>query len=168
MVSVFLIGFPVIFTIIVGLLDKYLFKSGLKLDAHIGIGLLLSIFIIFPTISIMEQAYREQSHYYDQEMVALKDSETMIVSRHSTDSKLYYYYMVKNGNMMESRQAEQGSASITYLSEGEEPYVEVYKEMPKSSILEWIFPESYDSKYYSYVFHVPEGSVDESFNVNLK
>jgi len=128
-------------------------------------GIIISA-LIFITLSTINMQYREYVKWNEHEVKALQDNETFMISRYSSDSSLYYYYMVKNNDgSYESRKASQDYSSIKYTSET--PKVIVYKKEAKSKIVQFFMPIREYVGDYKYVFYVPEGSIEENYNVDL-
>ena len=135
--------------------------------SEIGNGLLSVIItaVIAVVLSLMNMNFREYEYQYAQEIVAVQDSQVTVISRYSSDSDLYYYFMVKDGDGYKSRKVSQEYATIHY-TEGNSK-VKVYKKESTNKLIQFLIPiETYVGDY-KYEFYLPKGSIKEDFNIDL-
>ena len=94
------------------------------------------------------------------ELIALKDNT--FLSRHGEDLKYIYFYESPRGITYGEIDAD--DAYIHYISAGETPRIQEWKEYSKSNFKNWLF--SIERTYYT--IYLPEGSVIEnSYQIDL-
>jgi hypothetical protein len=121
--------------------------------------------VIFIAFSYMNMSFREYEYQYSQDIVAMQDSETMIISRHSADSELYYYFMVEDEGAYKSRKIDQNESTIRF-TEGK-PKLEVYKKESTNKFIYFFMPVNSYITDYKYDFYVPEETIKEEFKIDL-
>lgn len=131
---------------------------------RIGTAYLISGIVFAIVVSVAED-YREYEHKYTHNLVALQDSETMIVSRNAGYSQMYYYYMISEGGSYKSKQSDQAESTLRYTDE--QPRVEVYKKESNNKFIYFLMPVKTYARDYRYDFYIPEGTIKEEFEVDL-
>lgn len=160
-VIVFIVFYFIVIPLAVYGVSKYVFKSENELE--ISLATITLIMVAFCAISYSSLGFGEYELYDTRDLVAVQDSETLVVSRYSSDSEIYYYYMQQIGDTYYPKKASQSESVIKYTDD--DPIVKVYKLEPPNKIMELL---SLGSSEYEYEFYLPEGTIQEDFNVDLK
>lgn len=105
----------------------------------------------------------------DQKVIALQDGRStsgeFFLGTGSVDSKIKYTYMTVEENEMEMKQIDYDDAVLIYSPH---PKVEVYKAHYKNKIVKFFFGDQPFLSNTKYKIYVPEGTVKESYNVDLE
>lgn len=120
------------------------------------------VFMMIPYFFSVKYDYQ-----FSQRVVAMQDNQTYIISRHRVDSTINYYYMIEYGNGYISQIAPQ-SRSIIYTTK-DKPEMKYYKEKFNNQLVRLIWGDyRWDSSADRYEFYIPEGSIKQDFNIDLK
>lgn len=161
--AVLAVFYFVVLPYIVHLIYKYIFKGKNELE-KVLLQVLASM-ILFIAASFSFYGYGDYELYDTRELVALQDSETLVVSRYSADSKIYYYYMHKVGDSYYPKQASQSLSMIRY-TEGY-PVVKVFRQEAPNKVIAFLSYSSGMVGEYKYEFYLPNGTIKEEFNIDL-
>lgn len=113
----------------------------------------------------------KELYLYDFEIQAMKDNHTYVVSRYSGESSLEYHFIREMDGRIHEGHTDASDSSI--IEDGENK-VDVYVEVPRvgsglfMKLQDWA---SFDGQILiqkEYVYHVPKGSVERDFNVDLE
>lgn len=157
----FIIYFVTIPLIVIFISFKVFNSDDELLSLLVSVTVSMLVFVVFNYSTLSLEEYKP---YDTRSLVALQDSETLVVSRYSSDSEIYYYYMQQIGNTYHPEKASQSKSVIRYTSDS--PVVKVYKKEIPNKFIEFLtFGESHE---YKYEFYLPKGSIEEDFNVDLK
>jgi len=146
-------------------LFDYIFGKFSKDQLLNGLGAFVLSIVICLGFGFANMHYRDYVHWNTQDIVAMQDNETMIISRYSTDSKMYYHFMVDNGDHYKSRRVSQNVSTIRY-TDGK-PKLEIYKKESTNKFVYFFMPIREYVNDYKYDFYVPKGTIKEEFNVDL-
>lgn len=160
-IVVFLGFYFIVIPIVVYSVYRYVFKS--KNELEMSLVAITLIMVVFCAIAYSSLGFGKYELYDTRDLVALQDSETLVVSRYSADSEIYYYYMQKIGDTYHPKKASQDLSVIKYTAD--DPVVKVFKLEPPNKIIDLL---SLEYSEYKYEFYLPEGTVQEDFNVDLK
>lgn len=89
-------------------------------------------------------------------------NQAIYVSRYSNSGKMKYHYIVQTEKGLAFDEVCAKDSYINFTNEA--PRIEIYETRPKNSIINFLFGWTD----YEYHFYVPEGSVIDSFEINLK
>jgi hypothetical protein len=156
----------VLYIIIFPLLFDYLLGKVSKDKLFNGLCAFVTSMILFIAFSFMNMHFREYEYWYSQDIVAMQDNETMLISRYNADSTLYYYFMVDNGDSYKSRRVDQNVSTIRYTDTN--PELKVYKKESTNKFVYFFMPIKEYVNDYKYDFYVPEGTIKEEFNIDLE
>jgi PDZ domain-containing secreted protein len=113
----------------------------------------------------------EQKYLYQFEIEAMKDNHTYVTSRYSGDSELRYYFIRERDGAIYTGYTKANQSSI--IEDGGN-YVEVYTEVPEVATGFYNIMDklaSFDGSPMTskeYIYHVPEGSIDYDYKVDLE
>lgn len=162
--AVLAVFYVVIVPLIVHLIYRYILKKKDQLMPAL-LSVLVSM-VTFIVASVSFQVHGSYELYDTRDIVALQDSETLVVSRYSVDSGIYYYYIQKIGDTYHPRQAKQNLSTIKYTDEN--PTVKVYRQEAPNKIVEFLSYSSGMVGNYEYEFNLPKGTIKEDFNIDLR
>lgn len=143
----------------------------------IGVGILGCLIGMFPLaiggVVFEITATPEDYEYVDLErtnLIALKDNfqveGTSFLFSSITDEELKYTYIYEEPNCgMTTNTIKASKVYIKYIDENETPYIQKWKKLPKSNIIDWLFLVG-ETKY---TIYLPQGSVIENeYQIDLE
>ena len=167
------------FALIVGILIivgsvLYAIFSELGDSTDIFVGVLMSVVItgFLVVISFIIGQEFEADEVYDsktESIVALKDNSVstghFFIGSGYIDSDLYYYYFTENEDKGKEFYSVEAEKTILYDDEKESiAYIETKKMKNSNPIINFFFITNRQKQ----EIHIPEGSIDYSFSVNLE
>jgi hypothetical protein len=149
---------------------------GVAIFATIACGVIYVIIVGLIMIPIANVSVPTKLTYaWQVEIVAMQDSKSYIVSRHSVDQSDRYYYMVKSGDYYQSSWVSQNNTKIFMTDK--KPYV-VKTYIQERQIHNWFQKDmvrilkflDYDNNNLdrNYEFYIPTGSLVQEFKVDLQ
>ena len=146
----------------------------LEILFHIFCGILLSIAITFSILmfSFLTGQEFEADEIYDTEkesIIALKDNNLStgysFVGSGYIDSNLYYYYFTEDKDGGKDFHSVEAKRTTLYDDGNKEnAYIEIKKMRNSNPIINFFFITDRQEQ----EIHIPEGSIDYSFSVNLE
>jgi hypothetical protein len=155
-----IIGWVVLSPFIIGIL-VFIFKF----LCYLG---LIGVFI---TNSLFFGGHTEDKYLYQFEIQAMKDNSTYVQSRYSGDSELEYYFIREMDGRLHTGHTDADESSI--VEDGGNT-VKVYTEVPAIggklyALLDRLASMDGDvMTRKEYVYHIPEGSVDRDYEIDLE
>jgi hypothetical protein len=113
----------------------------------------------------------ETKYLYEFEIEAMKDSHTYVTSRYNGDSELRYYFLREIDGAIHTGHTKAGQSSI--IEDGDN-VVKVYTEVPEFATGFYNLMDklaSFDGEPMAtkeYVYHVPRGSIEYDYKIDLE
>lgn len=122
-------------------------------------------FIIFGYSSMFVPT--EYEYQFSQEIIAIQDSQTYLISRYNVNSTIKYYYIINYNGGYISQNVPQNNSII--FETNNKPEVKYYKERYKHKISRLIFGEYKEIiGADKYEFYIPTSSIKQEFNIDLR
>lgn len=113
----------------------------------------------------------EEIYQFDFQIEAMKDNHTYVQGRYSGDSELKYYFVRETNGRLHTGSTD---AYDSYIVEDGGNTVEVYAEYPEYGkkffmiVEKWASFDGEPMGIKSYEYHIPEGTVDRDYEVDLE
>ncbi len=140
-------------------------ELGLGLCALSVVGsIVLGIFLFMTSALVSSYTPREMvgEPIRVEEITALSDSSTVYISRYTVSGSLEYRYLTETDCGLSFRSVYARESYIKFTEDT--PRVEVYETRASNGFIDFLFGWTE----YRYIFYVPEGSVIDGYEIDLK